>query len=365
MKRTFRHFWIGLNVVAGGLWLVGYVAAYVNPTYFWIGAILAVGLPFVSLALIPFAILHATRKRWLWFGLHFLAVCLAVNRHWSVDRLSLPDAMRGDRTLMTFNTPRHPDTDEAMQHVNDLVRGVQPDLIAIQESIVFASKSDPEKLRAHAKFRTVVDSMNYSAKPPTEGPEGASWVRWVQPVLSIDPIASQQQLTFGRDIPGWPTLYVLRTQMKYESRDMAHYNVHLFTYGPSKPWGGDGDWLRLDRWITFLSEVRTAFRVRAWQAEQVRNLIEKETLPVVVSGDFNGTADNWTYRHIARGLQDAFRVAGSGWGGTYHAKYPFLRIDFVLFGPEFEVVKAAVPYKYEVESDHRPLVARFRWRGPA
>lgn len=364
MKRAFRHFGVGLNAVAGGLWLVGYFAAYVDPSDFWIGAIVAVGLPFVSLTLIPFAFLHATRRRWGRLVLHVLAIGLVINRHWSVDRLSLPEAKREDRTVMTLNTPRHPDTEDAMKHVNALIEGIQPDVIAIQESIIFASKLEPSRIRAHAKFRTVVDSMHYTAMPPREGPEGVSWVRWVQPVLSIDPIEQQDQLSFGRDIPGWPTLFVLRTQMKFSGRSMAHYNIHLFTYGPSKPWNGDGDWFRLDRWVQFLSEVRTAFRVRAWQAEQIRGLIQKETLPLIVTGDFNGTADNWTYHEIARGLQDAFRLAGSGWGGTYHSKYPFLRIDFVLLGPEFEAVRASVPSRYPVDSDHRPLVARFRWKEP-
>lgn len=365
MKRTFRHFGIGLNVLAAALWVVGYCAAYINPSYFWIGAIVAVGLPFLTLALIPFAVLHAASGRWVWFGLHVVAVLLALNRQWSVDRLSRPEAMRGDKTVMTFNTPRRPDTEEAMRHVNALVRGVEPDVIAIQESIIFASRREPSRIRAHAKFKTVVDSMDYTAEPPRDGPEGASWVRWVQPVLSRVPIDSQDQLVFSRDIPGWPKLYVLRTQLRYDGRSMAHYNVHLFTYGPSKPWNGDGDWLQLDRWLRFLSQVRTAFRVRAWQAEQVRDLIRKESLPVIVTGDFNGTADNWTYHQIASGLQDAFRVAGRGWGGTYHAKYPLLRIDFVLIGPEFDVIRAGVPDRYPIDSDHRPLYARFRWSGPA
>jgi hypothetical protein len=184
----------------------------------------------------------------------------------------------------------------------------------------------------------------------------------VQPVLTIHPIESQEQYTFTRHAAGWPTLYVLRTVMEFDGRKFAHYNIHLFTHGPSKPWNGDGGWLRPDRWAQFLSEVRAAFRVRAWQAEQIRRVIDEESLPVILSGDFNGTADNWSYRLVSDGLQDAFRTAGDGWGATYHSNFPFLRIDFVLLGPEFEAVRARVAAEYATESDHLPLVVRFRWK---
>ena len=169
-------------------------------------------------------------------------------------------------------------------------------------------------------------------------------------------------MTFNRDVAGWPTLYVLRTIVEFDGRRFVHYNVHLFTHGRSKPWNGDGGLLQPQRWVQFLSEARTAFRVRAWQAEQIRRVIEQEALPVILSGDFNGTADNWSYRVLSDGLQDAFRSAGDGWGATYHSKFPLLRIDFVLLGPEFEPVRARVPGEYHAESDHLPLVVRFRWR---
>jgi hypothetical protein len=334
----------------------------VAPTTFWIGAVVAVGLPFVTLALIPFVFLHALRRNWLLMAIHLLVIVLVINRHWSVERLSKHAALRGDLTLMTFNTPRYPDTESAMKRIDALVSGVDPDLIGLQESVVWATRRNPEHLRSHRKFRNVVDSMGYATVPPRHGPEGVSWVRWVQPLLSRTPLISQDQFTFDRDVPGWPTLHVLRSELDLDGRRLAHYNIHLFTHGPSKPWNGDGDWLRLDRWVLFLAEARTSFRIRQWQAEQIRALIDDEQLPMILSGDFNGTADNWSYRLLARGLDDAFRVAGRGWGATYHASYPLLRIDFVLLGPEFDIVSARVPSEFETESDHRPLVVRFRWK---
>ena len=100
-------------------------------------------------------------------------------------------------------------------------------------------------------------------------------------------------------------------------------------------------------------------------ARGIRARIEAETLPVVISGDFNATRHNWAYRHIARGFQDAFVEQGEGWSATYHSERPLVRIDHILVGPEWEVVRAYVPPSTEIVSDHRPLVARIRWRDAA
>lgn len=362
VKRVFRILATGVNAILLGLWLTGFASAYVNPSDFWIGALVAIGLPFVTLALLPFAVAHALSRKWFWLSVHVVVLILAVNRHWSPARMSLPDPLRTDRTLMTFNSPRHPDTDEARERVDALVEAIQPDMIALQESVIWAARQEPNRLRAHAKFRTLVDSMNYATTPPRYGPEGASWVRWEQPVLSLHPIESQDEFVFDSERPGTPPLHVLRTEMDFQGRKFAHYNVHLFTHGQSKPWNGDGDWARIDRWLQFLNEAKTAFGVRAWETERVRGLIEQEELPVILSGDFNVTADDWTYMTLSEGLQDAFRIAGEGWGATYHSNIPLFRIDFVLLGPEFEVVRARVPDEFETASDHHPLVVRFRWK---
>ncbi len=94
--------------------------------------------------------------------------------------------------------------------------------------------------------------------------------------------------------------------------------------------------------------------------EQIRAMLAQETLPLIVSGDFNSTPHNWVYYGLADGLVDAFRVAGRGWGATYHADFPVARIDHVLVSRAWKVVQAHVskaPY-----SDHLPLVVRLRWR---
>src|SRR5690625_5969033 len=81
-------------------------------------------------------------------------------------------------------------------------------------------------------------------------------------------------------------------------------------------------------------------------------MIEAEDVPVIIAGDLNSTPNNLVYRRLADGRQDVFRRAGRGWGMTYHNRLPVVRIDFILVGPEWDVVDAYVPRVWL--SDHRP-----------
>ena len=170
MKRISYALAFAANALLVALWLTGFLASYVNPTVFWVGAVLAVGLPFLTLGLVPFAVVHLLNRRWILFALHLVMVVLVLDRHWSIDRFSRPDARKGDWTLMTFNTPRYPETEEAQEQTYALVRGVQPTMIGLQEFSIWAARRDPTRVRAHLKFRDVVDSLGYDSIPPRDGP---------------------------------------------------------------------------------------------------------------------------------------------------------------------------------------------------
>mgnify|MGYP006177651277 CR=1 FL=1 len=97
-----------------------------------------------------------------------------------------------------------------------------------------------------------------------------------------------------------------------------------------------------------------------WLREHVQHPVI-QGLIVLVVGDFNSTMHHWEYRQVARGLRNVFTMRGRAWGATYHAALPLVRIDHILASPEWEVVSARVPTAHAF-SDHRPVVARLRWR---
>jgi len=341
----------------------GFLAAFVRPTWMWPLAVVAILLPGLCILLVASLFFTATLKKWAPFGLALVIVLLVVGRHVSTARWSASVPERADLTLMSYNAPKDPDDEKARAEVSALISRVEPDVLALQESTVWSMKRSPDILRTHRKFQHVLDSMGYVAvTPPQGGSPDARWTHWKPPVLMRFAPDKQEQFEFRRSLESEPTFSLLRTELTWGGRRMAVYNVHLTSHGVNKPWRRPGGLVSIRAWTEYINEIKNGFAMREWEVARVRDLLDDEKLPVVLVGDFNSTPDSWTYMQLSRGLQDAYRLSGSGWGATYHADHPMVRIDFVLLGPEFEPVTAFVVYPYPYSSDHRPLVARFRWR---
>ena len=62
--------------------------------------------------------------------------------------------------------------------------------------------------------------------------------------------------------------------------------------------------------------------------------------PDLLIGDFNTPGGSDSLRAFGTGYVDAFASAGSGWGGTYPARYPFWRIDLSLVRAPWQAQRA-------------------------
>lgn len=100
---------------------------------------------------------------------------------------------------------------------------------------------------------------------------------------------------------------------------------------------------------------------RAEQAQLVAAFLEETTHKVILCGDFNDTPLSYTYRLLAKGLNDTFSEKAYGFAYTYNTQYKLLRIDNILVSPEIEI------FSYEVDnninlSDHYPVISRVKIR---
>jgi endonuclease/exonuclease/phosphatase (EEP) superfamily protein YafD len=83
--------------------------------------------------------------------------------------------------------------------------------------------------------------------------------------------------------------------------------------------------------------------------------------PVIFGGDFNAPATDIVHHQLARDFDDAFSEAGSGWGNTFHRRFPILRIDHIYASRHLTPVRCrAVPSQH---TDHRMVVADFLFPG--
>ncbi len=98
-------------------------------------------------------------------------------------------------------------------------------------------------------------------------------------------------------------------------------------------------------------------KVMDWQTRQIERIAlsmdRSGALPVVLGGDFNTPPRSPHVRPLEKRFLDVFAAIGFGYGYTYPADTPWLRLD------RFYVSRGWVPLKCEVaprfESDHRPL----------
>jgi endonuclease/exonuclease/phosphatase (EEP) superfamily protein YafD len=82
--------------------------------------------------------------------------------------------------------------------------------------------------------------------------------------------------------------------------------------------------------------------------------------PVVIAGDTNLPGLSWFFATYLGHLQDGFAEVGRGFGYTFPAARPSMRIDRVLAGPEFRFTHFAVGER--TQTSHRCVIAELTRR---
>ena len=344
------------------LFSIGYIARYVRPSLFWWPQLIAIGLPYLSLLVLLATVPVAWSRRWRLLGVHGIALVLIALRFVPAERGAAPQP--DDLSLLTINTSRgggHARADDLGRAITRLIRAEAPDLVAFQEAFVEFHPTG-QAVRPEALLAALIDSVGYRTVGPLPRP-GATYTPL--PVLGLDHVdlleQTQTKLFKTGAAEGEPDTKVLRTHFRWKGREAIHYNLHLRSFGSRKPWTDeDPGWFGLANGWSYLQQYKEAFLMREQEITQLRAMLGEETLPVIISGDFNSTPHNWGFHGLAVNMQDAFKVAGQGWGSTYHRRWPLARIDHVLVDPAWEVVEAhtiVAPF-----TDHRALAVRLRWR---
>ena len=102
--------------------------------------------------------------------------------------------------------------------------------------------------------------------------------------------------------------------------------------------------------------------IRGIEARLARAWVSAGEGPLIVLGDFNTPVESVFFRDAWGDLDDAFSVAGVGFGTTKHNGWIGARIDHVLVSDEWHVDRAIVDSQRL--SDHSPLIADLTLRAP-
>ena len=132
-------------------------------------------------------------------------------------------------------------------------------------------------------------------------------------------------------------------------REIEVVNVHLHTAATD---------LRLWLKQTWLEHRQNRF-IRRKELDTTLKILEQTTnfpnTATIFGGDFNSPASDAIHRKLSRDFIDAFASSGTGWGDTFHRRFPILRIDHIYTTRHFTAVRSIVATSRH--SDHRMVIA--------
>jgi len=168
-------------------------------------------------------------------------------------------------------------------------------------------------------------------------------------ILSPHPLGASRQISLG---PRGTSRVALQATARVAGREVEVVVVHFSTALP-RP-------LREVAWRHPRAHMQVAAAVRVEQTDNLLRVVQAVPPPLVVGGDFNSPPGSQADRRLGRLLQNAFAAGGAGFGWTFPASHPLLRIDHLFVSRDLRVLNCRVlPL---LASDHRPVVADLTWQ---
>ena len=332
--------------------VAGLLGRYVSPDIFWMLQLAAIMLPYLAWALVATTVLHFILRKKIPAIIHLLLLVLLALRFISFGS-SVGDEEAHRLSIVTYNSP-YPQTrtsPENEKEYKSILDSYSPNIVAFQETFLGYMIRNTERMIGRGDVLNVFEPEGFEVVIPRRDTSAIFY----QPVLTNFPVESSSQV-YLRDNPHGLESELLRVRFLWDGRPVVFYNIHLASYGASKPWHEENStMLSAGFWLKYLRQYRSAIQARAWEVERIRALIDQEEVPVIVAGDFNATRHNWSYQRLRGDLTDVFRAVGEGPRKTYHTRYPFARIDHILVSDDFEPVASRVIKT--TRSDHRALWA--------
>jgi len=348
-----------LNLLAAAGLLLSYLAPLVNPSKFFFPAILGLAYPYLlALNLIFLCFWLIKLKKEVLISL--VVVLLGWNHLNNLIPITgkhreVPDHVSQDRRfrVMSYNVrgfdryhwTKDPDTRLAIFRFID---EQDPDVVCFQEYYTYIYKG-----RTQADIAGHLDQYPESAIHYTSNTVGTNGYGIA--TYSKFPIIKRSRIPFSAS-----TNTAMYTDLLISGDTVRVFNVHLESIRFRKDNYDFIDTLKLSTSSEHIrglrsigSRLKTAYSLRADQATMISNYIRDSPHPVVVLGDFNDTPQSYAYRKIRKGLKDAFRQSGRGFGNTYAGDLPSFRIDHIFVEEPLEVYGFS---RIKTEhSDHYPI----------
>ncbi|WP_295667473.1 endonuclease/exonuclease/phosphatase family protein [uncultured Mucilaginibacter sp.] len=233
---------------------------------------------------------------------------------------------------------------EALQ----LIKQQHPDIVGFQE--YFSARKGPFDFTD--SIMKILDIKYFYFKSFTVNPRKMTGMA----IFSRYPITNEGLVTLSDSDNENQCLYV---DVVKDDKPFRFYSVHLKSIGFDPE-----DYKYLDsvskKGKTDIHSTRrlggklvNAFKKRAEQMFLVKEHSLQCQYPFIISGDFNDTPASFSVNQMEKGLKNAFREKGSGFGRTYNGDFPNFQIDYIMTTPQFDIQDYQIIEKKL--SDHYPV----------
>ncbi|GIL14130.1 MAG: endonuclease [Chloroflexota bacterium] len=238
--------------------------------------------------------------------------------------------------VLTFNIWGN---NRRLKTVEEWIRHSGADLVLLQEVAPIYNNERLEGLKDLYPYQSVQ-------------PDQARWGGNV--TLSRYPILDEAYIDLETPEAAMP----LRLLLDVNGQIVAVYNVHLAWPVAETRLSLPVDNMYLQVALGFDDSIRNR------QIAGLLRHLRAEPYPFIVGGDFNTSDQSDTYRLLAAQLNDAFRAAGRGFGGTWPVSAarglpaflpPLIRIDYLWHSDHFRALDAR--RGPQLGSDHLPVLA--------
>ncbi len=348
-----------LNVLGAAGMILAYLAPIINPQKIFFPAIFGLAYPYilmVNLLFICYWLIRLKKEIFIsliviLIGWNHLNNTLPLN----FKEANIPESSGADQMLKVlsynvrgFDVYQWTNDPQAKNEIFSFIEKQKPDILCFQE--YYTSNERGETHKAHQKLLPALPqtAVYYTGNQRKSNGFGiATYSRYPMIKQSRIPFNSTSNAAMYTDILfGSDTIRVFNIHLqsiKFHDDDLAFIDTASLKYS--------NDQIREIKRIG--SRLKIAFTMRAEQAQMIANYIKESPHPVIAMGDFNDTPQSYAYRKIRKGINDAFRNAGRGFGNTYAGELPSFRIDYIMYSSPF------IPYQFKriktKYSDHFPI----------
>lgn len=347
--------------------------SFLHPARFWYIAVLGVGLPLLTLALVLLVFFWwFFKSRWafvplaaLLLGWSQVMAFFAFHPFRSFDKKKEAGSFR----VMQWNVSRMDAMNRRTrggvyrQHIFDFIKDMDPDVVCMEE---FLESNNPRELPENIPYLT--DTLQYRYYYFAR--DHARWDRMYEHGVSIFsryPLLDTLRIRYSGEEKQYPGESLIHVDVNVNGQRIRVFATHLQSlhfdgndYGVLHRIARAED-SAVVKSMGVVKKFRRAYMFRSKQAELVCRELDSSPYPVVLCGDFNDVPNSFTYFKIKGDRNDAFLQSGFGVGRSFSSLSPTLRIDYILAAPALEVTqfkKTVTPW-----SDHYPLVADFKLPG--